>query len=229
MPIEYSVMGSARRLIMGVPPNALVQLRANTIEARPEVAPLKEAERFRSRRIELRTGKPTTSYSGEIASRCSSVFQRLDANGRPVAQHLCHAFHQLVRVIADADHCVGPRHMRLNQHCVESLLAGSLSEFRKERDIAAKHRLQAGADGPENRSRSDDDTTYHAKIVHDSESRHVEAGRCHVCRNVCCLRMDDGRHKSRFGVSGLLCVAKVRNVGLTPQAKLRAATINCER
>src|SRR5438876_9548457 len=197
MPIEYSVMGSARRLIMGVPPNALVQLRANTIEARPEVAPLKEAERFRSRRIELRTGKPTTSYSGEIASRCSSVFQRLDANGRPVAQYLCHAFHQLVRVIADADHCVGPGLMRLNQHCVESLLAGSLSEFRKDRDIAAKQRLQASADGPENRSGSDDNTTYHAKIVHDSEPRHVEAGRCHVGWNVCCLRMDDGRHESR--------------------------------
>ena len=148
------------------------------------------------------TWKTTTSYSGAIASRCSSIFQRLDANGRPVAQYLCHAFHQLVRVIADADHCVGPRHMRLNQHCVESLLAGSLSEFRKERDIAAKQRLQAGADGPENRSGSDDDTTYHAKIVHDSESRHVEAGRCHVGRNVCCLRMDDGRHESRFAVSG---------------------------
>src|SRR6267378_4608669 len=94
-----------------------------------------------SKRIELVTGKSTTSPSGEIASRCSSVFQRLDANGRPVAQYFCHAFHQLVRVIADADHCVGPRHMRLNQHCVESLLAGALSEFRKERDIAAKQRL----------------------------------------------------------------------------------------
>src|SRR2546430_17111809 len=108
MPIEYSVMGSARRLIMGVPPNALVQLRANTIEARPEVAPLKEAERFRSRRIELRTGKPTTSYSGEIASRCSSVFQRLDPNGRPVAQHPRHAFHQNVLAIPDAHTSVGP-------------------------------------------------------------------------------------------------------------------------
>ncbi len=131
-------------------------------------------------------------------------FQRLDANGRPVAQYLCHAFHQLVRVIADADHCVGPRHMRLNQHCVESLLAGSLSERGKERDIAAKQRLHGGADGPENRSGSDDNTTYHAKIVHDSESRHVEAGRCHVGRNVCCLRMDDGRHESRFAVRGQL-------------------------
>src|SRR5256885_5104141 len=68
--------------------------------------------------------------------------ERLDANGRPVAQYLCHAFHQLVRVIADADHCVGPRHVRLNQHCVESLLARSLGEFCEERDIAAKHSLQ---------------------------------------------------------------------------------------
>src|SRR6266576_1506449 len=86
--------------------------------------------------------------------RCSSTFHRLDANGRPVTQYLCHAFHQLVRVIADADHCVGPRLMRLDQHCVERLLAGSLSEFCKERDIAAKHRLQGGADGPEDRSGS---------------------------------------------------------------------------
>src|SRR6266567_3258491 len=77
--------------------------------------------------------------------RCSSASQRLDANGRPVAQYLRHAFHQLVRVIADADHCVGPRLMRLDQHCVERLLAGSLGEFRKDRDIAAKQRLEAGS------------------------------------------------------------------------------------
>jgi hypothetical protein len=93
--------------------------------------------------------------------------------------------------------------MRLNQHCVESLFAGSLSEFRKERDIAAKQRLQAGADGSEKRPGSDDNTTYDAEVVHDSESRHVETGRCHVGWNVCCLRMDDGRHESRFAVSGL--------------------------
>jgi hypothetical protein len=89
-------------------------------------------------------------------SRSRSAFQRLDADGRSVAQHLSHAFHQLVRVIADADHCVGPRHMCLDQHRVESLLAGSFSEFRKERDIAAKQRLQAGANGPENRAGSGD-------------------------------------------------------------------------
>src|SRR3954463_13123218 len=126
--------------------------------------------------------------------------QRLDANGRTVAQYLCHALHQLVRVIADADHRVGPRLMRLNQHRFESLLAGSLSELREERDIAAEHRLQAGADGSENRPGSDDDAAYHAKIVHDSESGHVEASRGHVGWNVCCLRMDDGRHESRFAV-----------------------------
>ena len=62
----------------------------------------------------------------------SSAFQRLDANGRPVAQYLRHAFHQLVRVVADADHRVGPCPMRLHQHRVEGLLAGSLSELRKE-------------------------------------------------------------------------------------------------
>src|SRR2546423_7835702 len=78
------------------------------------------------------------------------------------------------------------------------MLAGSLSEFRKERDVAAKHRLHGGADCPENRPGPDDNTAYHAKIVHDSESRHVEAGRCHVGRNVCCLRTDDGGHESRF-------------------------------
>src|SRR5947207_14504265 len=94
--------------------------------------------------------------------------------------------------------------MRLNQHCVESLLAGSLSEFCKERDIAAKHRLQGGPDGPENRSGSYYNTTYHAKIIHDLEFRHVKAGRCHVGRNVCCLRMDDGRHDFGLAVIGQL-------------------------
>src|SRR4029079_4276961 len=102
------------------------------------------------------------------------------------------------------DYCVGSRPMRLDQHCVERLLAGSLSQLSKERDIAAKDRLKRRADGPEHRSGTDDNTTYHAKVVHDSESRYVEAGRCHVGRNVCCLRMDDGRHESRSAMSGCL-------------------------
>src|SRR3954471_405580 len=91
--------------------------------------------------------------------------------------------------------------MRLHQHRVESLLARSLSEFCEERDIAAKHRLQRSAGGPENRSRSDDDTTNDAEVIDDAEPGHVEAGRRHVGRNVCYLRIDDGRHESSFALS----------------------------
>jgi hypothetical protein len=89
--------------------------------------------------------------------------------------------------------------MRLDQHCVESLLARSFSELREERDIAATQRLQTGADCPENGSRPHDDTAYDAEIVHDSESRHFEAGRGHVGWNVCYLRMDYGRHSRVSG------------------------------
>jgi len=145
-----------------------------------------------------------------------SPVQRLDAHGRSVAQDLCHALHQLVRIVADADHCVGPRSVRLDQHGVESLLASSFSELRKERDVAANQRLEGGTDGAENRSGPDDDTAYHAQIVHYSESRNVEAGRCHVGRNVCCLRMDNGRHGSDYAVRDQLILRlayRVAHVG----------------
>src|SRR5689334_3085569 len=85
--------------------------------------------------------------------------------------------------------------MRLDQHCVERLLARSLGELREERDVAAEHGLQRRAGGSKNRSRSHDHTAYDANIIHDSKSWHVEAGGCHVGRNFCRLRMDDGCHE----------------------------------
>lgn len=74
-------------------------------------------------------GIPERSHYVRVSP--NSGFQWLDPNCGPVTQYLCHAFHQLVRVVPDADHGVGSRLMRLDQHGVERLLARSFSEFRK--------------------------------------------------------------------------------------------------
>src|SRR5687768_18583489 len=118
-----------------------------------------------------RSGPRDRSSCEQRRVRAFPELQRLHTHCCPVTQYFCHAFHHLVRVIADADHCVRAGIMRLDQHGVEGLLARSFSELREERDIAATQRLQAGADGPEDGTRSDDNTAYDAEIVHDSESR----------------------------------------------------------
>lgn len=87
-----------------------------------------------------------------ISERISTAsVQRFRPDRGPVADNFRHSLHHLRRVIANSDHRVCTSHVRLEQHGVERLLASPLREFREERDIAAKQRLEARPEGTEHR------------------------------------------------------------------------------
>jgi hypothetical protein len=92
-------------------------------------------------RVNISTVSKSRSLSGK----------RLHPDRRSVTEYLGNAFHQLVRVITNADHRVGARQIRLVQHCIERLLAGSFSEFREKRDVPTQQGLQARTHGAEHR------------------------------------------------------------------------------
>jgi hypothetical protein len=137
----------------------------------------------------------------------------------------CHAFHQLVRVIPDADHCVGPRHTRCT-NIVSKACLRVRSESSVKSEILPPSIVCKLAPTVPKTDRDRTTTPRTTKIVHDSEFRYVEAGRCHVGLNVCWLRMDDGRHELRFAVSGQLS-CKRRECRPNAQVQLQARYDHC--
>jgi hypothetical protein len=68
-------------------------------------------------------------------------------------------------------------------HQLESVLAGLFTEARQQRDVSADQRLQAGADGAEDRARAHHDAAHYTEIAHDLVAIQGESGSHHVFRD----------------------------------------------
>src|SRR5215472_11813234 len=128
--------------------------------------------------------KGLTSLAGQtfcLKARLLSL--RLHYHGRPVAKDLAHALHDLGGVVANADDGIRAQYRGVFQHEVEGVFAGFLAKVGQQGDVAADERLQAGADGAEDRARAHDDPPHHAQAAHDLVAIQFKLGCCHVVGN----------------------------------------------
>src|SRR5476651_140342 len=95
------------------------------------------------------------------ASRCRD---RLDEHGGSVAKNLRDALHDLGGVVAQTDDGVRTEATRMFQHALERVSPRLLAEIGENRNVAANQCLQAGADRPENGTRTNNDPTNNSKV-----------------------------------------------------------------
>src|SRR5216683_4119805 len=70
----------------------------------------------------------------------------LDLNGRAVAEHLCYARSDFVRIVAHADDRVRSNIIGMLDHQFISVRSGFFAQLGIERDVSAKEGLKSGAD-----------------------------------------------------------------------------------
>src|SRR6185295_3570730 len=113
----------------------------------------------------------------------SGLGNRLNGDGRAVAEDLGHALQQLRGVVADADDRIGPHGLRMAEHHLERFLPRFLAELREEADVAAEDGLEGAADRSDDGAGPNGDAADHSQgprdpIALDGESRRRH-GRVH--------------------------------------------------
>src|SRR6266487_4278213 len=155
-------------------------------------------------------GEPSNSSSGKVvasgprtccwySSGVTSVFllDRLNYYSSPVSEHLCHAVHDLIGVVAHADHRIRADLTRVLDHYIECLGTSDLAKLSERGDVAADYRMQRSTKCSEDRART------HGYASHDAErpnyAKAIERERRghHVMREPVPLRYRIGRIRAQ--------------------------------
>ena len=91
--------------------------------------------------------------------------EHFDLHGRTVGQNFGHTGCDLVCIVAHADDRVGAELGGMLNHQLVRVCAGSFTQLRVQRDIAAEQRLQPGADVADDAARADDDTPNDTQVL----------------------------------------------------------------
>src|SRR5438270_11235541 len=102
-----------------------------------------------------------------------------DEDRGAVTKNFRHALHDFSRIVAQTDDRVRAERARVFEHSVERIAPRLLAEIGEDGNISADERLQAGADGSENRARSDDDSSHDSERLHGAVAVERKSGGCH--------------------------------------------------
>src|SRR6516165_1807337 len=98
----------------------------------------------------------------------SSSGNRLDPDGGPIGQNLGDPIHDLIGVIAHAEHSIGAGLARVFAHMVESLLPGAFGQMRIGADLAPEKRLDAAKKITHDAARANRYAARHPEMTNDS-------------------------------------------------------------
>src|SRR5881394_174913 len=110
----------------------------------------------------------------------SSSRSWFDEDRCAVAKNFRHALHDFSRIVAQTDDCIRAESARVFEHSVERIAPSLFAEVGEDRNVSADERLQSGADGSENRARSDDYSSHHSERFHGPIAVERKSGGCHA-------------------------------------------------